>query len=126
MRITELCKQNNDLIVKGVLGIFGTQFGYQNMVPIDLNVKKYFIQGDYSPYVGFGLGTQYAEQRMDIGVFSLSDDKWLFHLAPEVGLLYDFSSVTVISFKAKYSYSPKAGDFPAVSYLSFGIGIGIN
>ncbi len=108
------------------LDIYGTQFRYQNMVPIDLNFKKYFIQGDYSPYVGIGAGTQYAEQRMDIGVFSFTDDKWLFHVAPEVGLLYDFSSATIISFKAKFNYSPKAGDFPAVSYLSFGIGIGIN
>lgn len=108
------------------LDIYGTQFRYQNMVPINLTVKKYFINGDYSPFIGIGAGTQYVEQRMDLGVFTLTDDKWLFNVTPEVGMLYDFSSSTILSFKVKYNYSPKSGDFPAASYLSFGIGIGIN
>jgi outer membrane protein len=108
------------------LDIYGTQFRYQNMVPLNINFKKYFINGDYSPYLGVGLGTQYAEIRNDLGVFSFTDDKWLFHFAPEVGLLYDLSGTTIVTIKAKYNYSPKAGDFPSVSYLSFGIGIGIN
>ena len=108
------------------LDIYGTQFRYQNMVPLNVNFKKYFINGDHSPYVGIGLGTQYIEMRNDLGVFSFTDDKWLFNLAPEVGLLYDLSGSTIVTIKAKYNYSPKAGDFPSVSYLSFGIGIGIN
>ena len=118
-------KVSPELIQINDLDVYGTQFRYQNMVPIDLVFKKYFISNSYTPYVGIGAGIQYVERRNDIGVFTLTDDKWLFHVAPEVGVLYDFSGATTMSVKVKYNYSPKAGDFPAASYLSLGIGIGI-
>lgn len=108
------------------LTITGTQFRYTNTTPINVNVKKYFAMEEASPYVGFGIGTMYAKQTSEVGVFSLDQDKWLFNVAPEIGLLYDISRNNVVSFKLKYNYSPKAGDFPSMSYLSFGIGIGLN
>lgn len=105
--------------------ITGTQFRYTNVVPLNLNFKKYFGASDINPYAGVGLGTSYAKQKNEIGVFALSDDKWLFNVAPEVGVLYEMNRSTVLSFKLKYNYSPKAGDFPSQSYLSFGLGIGM-
>lgn len=110
----------NDMLVTG------TQFRYTNTVPLNLNVKKYFTGNDMTPYVGVGLGTSYAKQKNEVGVFVLSQDKWLFNVAPEVGMLYELSRSNVLSLKVKYNYSPKAGDFPSVSYLSFGVGMGIN
>lgn len=107
------------------LTITGTQFRYTNTTPLNVNVKKYFAMEEASPYFGIGIGTMYAKQTNEIGVFSLSDDKWLFNVAPEIGLLYDFNRNNVVSFKLKYNYSPKADDFPSMSYLSFGIGLGI-
>lgn len=107
------------------LTITGTQFRYTNIVPLNLNIKKYFIsQGNTAPYVGLGIGTSYAEKRNDIGVFSLNEDKWLFNVAPELGMLYDLNYRTFLSVKLKYNYSPKAGDFDSMSYLSLGIGVG--
>lgn len=113
------------LMVKGAL-VTGTQARYFNMVPLNVNVKKYFSNGgDLTPYVGAGLGMSYFDRRTDIGIFSLTDHKWLLNFAPEVGILYDLNLYTAISFKVKYNYSVKASDFPSVSYLSFGLGIGI-
>lgn len=119
-------KVTGELLEVNNLDISGIQFRYQNLVPLNLNFKKYFLMGDYSPYLGVGTGMQYAERRTDIGVFSLTDDKWLFNVAPEVGFLYDLTYSTVLSFKVKYNYSPKAGDFQSVSYLTVGLGIGLN
>jgi opacity protein-like surface antigen len=115
------------LEVNGAL-VTGTQAIYQNFVPLNINAKKYFVkeESDVTPYIGAGIGTTYSERRTDIGIFSLSDNKWLFNVAPEVGVLYDMNSSTSVSFKVKYNYSAKAGDFPSVSYLSFGLGIGLN
>lgn len=110
----------------GELAITGTQFRYLNTTPINLNIKKYFIANDFSPYIGVGLGTAYAKKSTDIGVLSLSDDKWLFNIAPEIGFLYELTSRNVYSVKIKYNYSPKAGDFSSVSYLSLGLGVGLN
>ncbi|MCY1721938.1 hypothetical protein OU798_16410 [Prolixibacteraceae bacterium Z1-6] len=108
------------------LTITGTQFRYTNIVPLTLNVKKYFMaNGDYVPYVGVGIGTSYAEQRNEIGVFELEDDKWQFHMAPEIGMLYDLNYKSYLSVKLKYNYSVKAGSFPSMSYLSLGLGIGL-
>ena len=105
--------------------VSGTQFRYTNVVPLNVNVKKYFGDTDAVPYLGVGIGTMYAKQSGDIGVFTLSQDKWLFNVAPEIGMLYDISRSNVLSLKVKYNYSPKAGDFPSQSYVSFGVGIGM-
>jgi len=105
--------------------VTGTQFRYVNTVPLNVNFKKYYLGSESTPYIGVGLGTSYAKQRNDIGVFTLSEEKWLFNVAPEIGLLYDISPNKILSLKMKYNYSPKAGDFPSVSYISFGIGVGI-
>jgi len=119
-------KVSPELIEINDLDIFGTQFRYQNMVPVNVTFKKYFLSSTYTPFVGIGVGTEYIQRLNDIGVFSLSDDKWLFNIAPQVGVLYDFSGSAALSFKLRYNYSLKSGDFPAASYLSLGIGIGLN
>jgi hypothetical protein len=106
--------------------ITGTQFRYLNTTPINLNVKKYFTGGERTPYVGLGLGTSYTRKRVDIGVYTVSDEKWQFNVAPEVGMLIDVSRRNILSLKVKYNYSPKAGDFQSISYLSFGVGLGFN
>ncbi len=109
----------------GEMLITGTQFRYTNVVPLNVNVKKYFGDNDAVPYLGVGVGTSYAKQSNEVGVFVLSQDKWLFNVAPEIGMLYDISRSNVLSLKVKYNYSPKAGDFPTMSYVSFGVGIGM-
>lgn len=105
--------------------ITGTQFRYTNLTPINVNVKKFFSgNSSYLPYIGAGIGTSYAKQTNEVGVFRLEDDKWLFNVAPELGLHYDMNYRTLISFKVKYSYNLKAGDFPSQSFLAIGIGVG--
>lgn len=108
------------------LTITGTQFRYTNIVPLTVNVKKYFMNtGSYFPYLGFGLGTSYNEKRTEVGIFEEQNDKWLFNMAPEVGMLYDMNYKSYLTIKVKYNYSPKAGDFSSMSYLSLGVGIGL-
>lgn len=109
------------------LTVTGTQFRYLNVVPMDVNIKKYFVnEGLTMPYVGFGLGTSYNDMQTEAGVFVKSEDKWLFHIAPEVGMLYDLNYTTFLSVKLKYNYSPDAGGFPgSTSFISLGVGVGL-
>jgi hypothetical protein len=37
--------------------VTGTQFRYTNIVPLNVNARKYFGQYDLAPFVGIGLGT---------------------------------------------------------------------
>lgn len=119
-KISDETFEHNDLTITG------TQFRYTNIVPININAKKYFInENDMMPYVGIGLGTSFSERRNEIGVFVLTEDKWQFNVSPEVGMLYDLNYRTFLSLKLKYNYNVKAGDFPSQSYLSLGIGLGL-
>jgi len=106
--------------------VTGTQFRYCNIVPLNIKTKKYFSMGNQTPYIGFGLGTSYTRRTNDVGIFTLIDNKWQFHIAPEAGMQVNLREGLLVSLKVKYSHSLKAGSFPAMSYLGFGIGVGIN
>jgi outer membrane protein W len=103
--------------------VTGTQFRYTNIVPLNVNARKYFGQHDRAPFVGIGLGTSYARQTNNAGIFSIVDSKWQFQFAPEVGIAIMASPGLLLSLKIKYSYSVKAGDFPSMSFLGLGVGI---
>ena len=105
--------------------VTGTQFRYTNIVPLNIKAKKYFSMGGPTPFIGFGLGTSYTRQTNEVGIFSLVDSKWQFNIAPEAGMRISLTGL-LVSLKVKYSHSLKAGNFPAMSYLGFGIGVGMN
>jgi opacity protein-like surface antigen len=105
--------------------VTGTQFRYTNIVPLNVSLKKYFGSAELSPFIGIGLGTSYAKQTNNAGIFSFVDDQWQFNLAPEVGIQSMVSPDFMLSLKLKYSYSFESGDFPSMSYLALGLGIGI-
>ena len=105
--------------------VTGTQFRYSNIVPLNVNAKKYFGSAERSPFIGIGLGTNYARQTNNAGIYSFIDDQWQFNLSPEVGIQTILSAELMFSLKIKYSYSFEAADFPSMSYLGLGLGIGM-
>jgi hypothetical protein len=115
-KVTDELLDYNDAVISGV------QFRYFNTIPLNLKFKKYFNFNDFEPFLGLGIGPSYSRDRTDIGIYSSVDDKWQFNIAPEIGSLVEVSSGFALALKIKYNYSPKAGDFHSVSYLSFGIG----
>lgn len=118
-------KVTDELLLIDNATVSGIQYRYLNSVPININLKKYFPQDKLLPYMGVGLGTSYSRSQTDVGIFSLTDDQWQFNLAPEIGVLIPLQATRSASFKIKYNYSPEAGGFTSVSYISFGIGFGM-
>ncbi len=108
------------------LTVSGTQFRYFNTIPMMANFRKYFMEDEMRPYIGFGLGTSWSEKATDIGLIQLTDRKWLFAISPEIGINYTYSRGSSVLLKLKYHYAFKAQDFDPVSYLSFGLGFSIN
>jgi outer membrane protein W len=53
-----------------------------------LNTKSNFFQ----PYLGLGLGAQYAEHKAFLNIYELNETNWGFVARPEVGALFRFSS----------------------------------
>lgn len=88
--------------------------------------KNFFSMGGHTPFIGFGVGTSYTRQTNYVGIFSLVDNKWQFNISPEAGMRLSLNEGLLVSLKVKYSHSLKAGNFPAMSYLGFGVGVGLN
>jgi opacity protein-like surface antigen len=102
---------------------YGKQYRYINSFPLMATMHYYFGEWDATRfYAGGGIGAHIVNQRTDVGLYVVKDEKWRFGLAPEVGVLIPVNFSSSLKLSAKYQYAVKAGDSEAVSYLSFGIG----
>jgi opacity protein-like surface antigen len=103
--------------------VYGKQYRYINSFPLMATMHYYFGEWDATRfYAGGGIGAHIVNQRTDVGLYVVKDEKWRFGLAPEVGVLIPVNFGSSLKLSAKYQYAVKAGDSDAVSYLSFGIG----
>src|SRR5438270_5840442 len=63
-------------------------------LPITL-VGHYYLKTNskiMQPYVGLGLGTQYAEHKAYLNIYELIETNWGFVARPELGALFAFNS----------------------------------
>ncbi len=111
----------------GVTGhVSGTQARYLNIFPVLIN-SQYFIDSgsNFKPYVGFGMGSVYTEQRTDFGLNSFYADSWGFAAQPEIGAYIPFGySGTGLNVALRYLYGSSAGELDSLSMFSFAIGFG--
>ena len=104
--------------------IAGTQFRYINSVPILVNVRRYLgTRGGPRPFIGVGVGPHLVKQRVDVGLWTVSQDTWHFGVAPEVGLVVPVGYSVRGFVNAKYNYAASAGD-PGRTHSYFGLNIG--
>lgn len=102
---------------------YGKQYRYINSFPLMATMHYYFGEWNSTRlYAGGGIGAHIVNQRTDVGIYVLKDEKWRFGLAPEVGVLIPVNFNSSLKLSAKYQYAVKAGDSDPVSYLSFNIG----
>lgn len=105
--------------------ITGDQFRYLNVVPLMASVRYQFTQGDAAvlPYIGLGIGTNWAETRLEIGDLLAKERGWQFAFAPEVGLIIPFCEHVGANIAAQYQYSVKSSDLPTLQ--DFGVKVGL-
>ncbi len=104
--------------------IAGTQLRYINSVPILVNVRRYLgTRSGPRPFIGVGVGPHLVKQRVDIGLWTISEDTWHLGVAPEVGLVVPLRSGVHGLVNAKYNYAASAGD-PGRKHSYFGLNIG--
>ena len=100
----------------------GTQYRYQNVVPIMVSGYKYFNASEtITLYAGLGLGTIYYEQRKDFGLWMVVNDGWQFALAPEIGVLVP-AGIGDILLSVKYNMGFETSSMPAFSSLGINLG----
>ena len=68
--------------------ITGTQLRYLNIYPIQANFHYYLGQDEgVRPYLGANVGVVFANQRTDVGIFTIGQNSTHFGVSPEVGVL---------------------------------------
>ena len=66
----------------------GTQLRYLNVYPIQANFHYYLGEDEgIRPYLGANFGIVFANQRTDIGIFTVGQNSTHFGVSPEVGIL---------------------------------------
>ncbi|HZK06594.1 MAG TPA: outer membrane beta-barrel protein [Bacteroidales bacterium] len=103
--------------------ITGTHFNYINAFPFYANAAYYFNEGSYiRPFAGINIGTIYSEERMDVGLYTLTDDPWRFALAPEVGVLIQTYGGLNFNLNVRYNHGFQTNDNKALSYIGINAG----
>ena len=78
------------------------------------------------PYVGVGLGAQYAEQNIFFNIYEVSGTGWGFVVRPEIGAVVMFSESAGALIGFSYNYSTNKNDaFKVNSLQQFAINIGV-
>jgi outer membrane protein W len=95
-------------------------------VPITLSAHYYFDAGKkLLPYVGLGLGTEYADQNLYFNIFGAEQNNWGFVARPEIGLIYPFNTHGGLFLNAAYNYATNKNDiYNTNSLAQFAISLG--
>jgi hypothetical protein len=103
--------------------IGGNQMRYTNAFPLYANAHYYLGERNaMRPFIGANVGTIYTERRVDINLYSLSEDAWQFAFAPEAGIVFPVGWVVRGFLSARWNVSLEGGGVPAQQYVSFNVG----
>jgi len=92
--------------------VSGTQIRVVNSLPILATAHFYTgkRRDKFRFYFGTGVGMYYIKQRLEIGLVAFESDNWHFGVAPEVGVLINFSREFTMIVNTKYNYAFSAGE----------------
>jgi hypothetical protein len=108
--------------------ISGNQYRYMNVFPIMLNMHLYIGPDQcFRPYVGINAGAYFTWKRLNIGVLTEEEKKWVLGVAPEVGMTVPIGDVHLnLGMKYNYAMAPGESKYYAepdpTQYVSFHIG----
>jgi outer membrane protein W len=108
---------------EGNVAVTGNQVRNINAFPFLMTASYYLKGGSFAqPYFGLGAGVYFIKKRLDIGIYSLDEDKWQFGIAPEVGLLFPVDFGFNLMLKLRYNYAFETSTTKSVSYIGINVG----
>ena len=94
--------------------------------PITASVHYYFEGKRLKPYIGVGLGTEYAEQDAYFNIYTVQATNWGFVVRPEAGLVGNLARNVSGFLSVAYNYATNSEDAFKINHLSqFPITIGL-
>ncbi|WP_185955257.1 outer membrane beta-barrel protein [Solitalea koreensis] len=112
--------------LENTLTVTGKTYRYINAYPLILKAHYYLGEPHKTPllpYIGAGIGTTFARQRLDFGVYSYENNAWQFGVYPEIGTFYSINSNANITANIRYNIGFEAGGLPSVSFIGFNLGL---
>lgn len=101
----------------------GRQFRTINAMPILATAHKYLgPMSSTHAYVGAGVGTIWARNRVDVGILSVDESHWHFAVVPEVGVVIPLQNQLWVYVNVKYNWGASTDDITQ-QYFGFNIGI---
>ena len=81
-------------------------------VPFGLTMRTRFMRGEFQPYLGTKIGTEFSTQSTYMSTFVNRHDNWGFYMSPEVGFVYfPFHKEDIgFQFAAYYSFATNRND----------------
>ncbi len=108
----------------GLTTFHGTQFRTINSFPLQANTHYFFGEEDsIRPWVGFGIGAVYSDQRSQLGFFESPTNVWSFAVTPQMGIDIPITDETSFTLHARYNYFNHNAVSFNYSFLVFGAGI---
>jgi opacity protein-like surface antigen len=109
---------------EGTMSLSGKQYRYCLATPFLASVNYYFAPGEFiNPYLGFGVGTQYTRNDLQMGLYERSSDVFHFVMKPEIGVIINPGGNAGIYISARYYDALKSGDIGKRSYITTNIGL---
>jgi hypothetical protein len=116
--------QGEGMISLGGADLSGMQHRYVNAVPLLLTAHLYTgTVGGRGGFLGIGAGAYWVENRLEVGMSSLSSTNWHAGIAPEVGIFLPIEGSLDGYLSVKYNYAFENGGIQP-AYWTFGIGVG--
>jgi len=78
----------------------------------------------FEPYLAVGAGAALAAQRLVTGYSALTDSRWHFAAAPEVGVHVDIGQLVLVG-AARLTYLPGSQENPAQTFANISLGVAI-
>ena len=97
-------------------------------VPFGLTMRTRFLRGEFQPYLGTKIGTEFSKQCTYMSTFVNRHDNWGFYMSPEVGFTYFPFQKTDLGFQFAVYYSfctnrNDSYDIKGINNLGFKLGV---
>ena len=113
-----------DTYTSGTASLSGKQYRYCLALPMLVSARYYLNPEEkFNPYVGFGLGTTWTRNDVDMGLYTFYDNAWHFVIKPEAGIMFNPSANYGITFSVKYFENFKSGTVGERSYITTNLGM---
>ena len=109
---------------EGTMSLTGKQYRYCLATPFLVSVNYYFAPDEMiNPFIGFGMGTEYTRNDIQMGLYSRSSDVFHFVMKPEIGVIINPGGNAGIYISGRYYDALKSGNIGKRSYITTNIGL---